>query len=100
MESHFYGLTRKDLRRMALQLAIKNNIKHPFNDIMAGKKWLFSFLKRHPKLSIRKPEKTSFARKEGFNKASVKKFFDLLDAVFEEHNYPPDRIFLMLMRLV
>jgi len=68
MESHFYGLTRKDLRRMALQLAIKNNIKHPFNDIMAGKKWFFSFLKRHPNLSIRKPEKTSFARKEGFNR--------------------------------
>jgi len=93
MESHFYGLTRKDLHRMALQLAIKNNIKHLFNDIMAGKKWLFSFLKRHPNLSIRKPEKTSFARKEGFNKASVQKFFDLLDAAFEEHNYLSDRIF-------
>jgi hypothetical protein len=42
METSFFGLTRKDLRRMALQLAVRNNIKHPFNDIMAGKSWLRS----------------------------------------------------------
>lgn len=93
MEDLFFGLTRKDLRRMALQLALKNNIKHPFNSLMAGRSWLRLFLRRHPELSVRKPMGTSFSRKEGFNKASVGKFFDLMDAAFGEHNYPPDRIF-------
>ena len=60
---------------------------------MAGRSWLRLFLRRHPELSVRKPMGTSFSRKEGFNKASVDKFFDLMDADFGEHNYPPDRIF-------
>ena len=37
MESHFYSLTRKDLRRVALAI-IKHKIKHPFNNMTAGKK--------------------------------------------------------------
>ncbi|XP_014469451.1 PREDICTED: uncharacterized protein LOC106741702 [Dinoponera quadriceps] len=98
METTFHGLTRKNLRRLALQLAIKNNIKHPFNDIMAGKSWLRSFLKRHPELcgqtiSYSKPIETSFAKKEGFTKNIVDNFFNLLDATFNEYNYPPDRIY-------
>lgn len=93
MEATFYGLTRKDLRRLALDLAIKNKIKHPFNDTMAGRCWLRLFLKRHPELCMRKPTETSFARKEGFNKSAVYSFFNLLEATFSEHNYPPDKIY-------
>jgi len=65
---------------MALQLAIRNKIKHPFN--IAGKKWLTSFLKRHSNLS-KTWTRTSFVRKEGFNKKNVNKFFDLLNAAFD-----------------
>ncbi|XP_028049435.1 tigger transposable element-derived protein 1 isoform X1 [Monomorium pharaonis] len=92
MEKLFYGLTRNDLRYLALQLAIKNDIKHPFNG-MAGKKWLTYFLQRHPSLLHCKRTKTSFAGKERFNETNVNKFFDLLDAAFNEYNYPADRIF-------
>lgn len=40
LESMFYGITIKDVRRGAYQLAEKNNIKHSFNieKRMAGKK--------------------------------------------------------------
>ncbi|XP_012540412.1 uncharacterized protein LOC105838982 [Monomorium pharaonis] len=95
MMSHFYGLTTEDLRRMALQLAVRNNIKHPFNNTMAGKKWLTLFLRRHPNLSINKSVHTCDAKKERYAKkeTNVNKFFDVLDAAFEEYNYPPDRIF-------
>lgn len=72
MESVFYGLTRGDLKRMALAMAIKNNLPHPFNDHGAGKKWLKLFLKRHKnRLSARKPTGTSFQRKLGFTRERV-----------------------------
>nr|CAD7259784.1 unnamed protein product [Timema shepardi] len=39
MEASFFGLTRADLRRIAVQLAERNNTAHPFKDEIAGKKW-------------------------------------------------------------
>jgi hypothetical protein len=65
-EAKFYGLTRLDVRRVAYQLAKRNNIRH---GALAGRAWLDLFLKRHTELSVRKPTGTSFAR-SGFNKQS------------------------------
>jgi hypothetical protein len=47
MEAKFYGLTRLDLRRMAYQLAKRNNIQH---GAIAGRAWLDLFPKRHTEL--------------------------------------------------
>lgn len=95
MESTFFGLTRRDLRRMAYQLAERNVIKHPFvKNNMAGRAWLDLFMKRHKdRLSIRKPTGTSFARAVGFNKENVSMFFDHLEYAFKNHSYPANRIF-------
>lgn len=94
MESKFYGLTRQDVRKMAYQLAVKNNIEHPFRNNIEGRAWLDHFLLRHKdKLSIRSPTGTSNARAQGFNKEAVDKLFDLLEEEFLKHNYPPKRIF-------
>lgn len=95
MESRFFGLTTKDMRILAYDLAEKNDISHNFDTSkkMAGRIWLENFLKRNPDLSLRKPEATSAARASGFNKVSVDKFFDLLEQAIETHQLPPDRIF-------
>lgn len=94
MEAMFYGLTRKDICALAFQLAIRNQIPHPFGkDDKAGKDWFSAFMKRNPKLSIRKPMGTSFARARGFRKEEVDKFFDLLDNVFKKVNYPANRVY-------
>lgn len=93
MEAMFYGLTKRDVCSLAYQLAVRNNIPHPFKDETAGKDWFYAFMKRNPKLSVRKPIGTSFARARGFNKEEVDKFFDLLDDVFKKYNFPPNRIF-------
>ena len=93
MEATFFGLTRGDLRRMALSLAIRNNLKHPFSDQGAGHKWLKLFLKRHrDQLSVRKPTGTSYARALGFTKENVSKFHDHYAAELEKVKYTPDRI--------
>ncbi|XP_044739994.1 MFS-type transporter clz9-like [Chrysoperla carnea] len=94
MESKFYGLTRQDVRKMAYQFAVKNNVEHSFRNNIAGRAWLDHFLLRHKdKLSIRSPTETSNARAQCFNKEAVDKFFDILEEEFQKHNYPPERIF-------
>lgn len=94
MESRYFGLTRTDVKKMAYQLALRNNIKHPFNNLTAGRKWLKGFLYRHTdKLSLRTPTGTSFARAKGFTKENVKTFFNLLEKELEQNKFPPNRIY-------
>jgi hypothetical protein len=64
---------------MAFLLAIRNVWKHPFNKDKseAGKKWLPSFLKRHPViLSMRTPEGITAAQVKGCTSKEVAKFSD------------------------
>jgi hypothetical protein len=77
MEKQFFGLTTTDVKRIAFQLAIKNDIPHPFSgkDKKAGWKWFHNFMHLHPQPSLRKPEPTSAARAKGFTPENVLKFF-------------------------
>ena len=52
-------LTMTDARVMAFKMASLNNCKEPFKNGMAGRCWMNSFLKRHPNISLRRPEATS-----------------------------------------
>lgn len=56
----FYGCTSIQIRKMAYEYAVKNNVKHNFNEDlgMAGKDWIKGFMKRN-NLSVRKAEGTS-----------------------------------------
>ncbi|CAH1965368.1 unnamed protein product [Acanthoscelides obtectus] len=93
MEAKFYGLTRKDVKRMAFYLAEKNGIRHPFGNTQTeGRGWLDLFLQRHKILSVRKPTGTSFARARGFNKETVDNFFTLLEKTYENHSFPANRV--------
>ena len=96
MEEKLFGLTYIDLRKMAYELAEANSVEHNFNkeDGMAGKHWLYGFLKRFPDLVLRKPENTSVARAISFKSGNVNKFFDLLEKVLADHpTLGPDRIY-------
>lgn len=53
---------------MAYQLAVRNALKHHFNNRTAGRKWLKGFLARHKELSLRQPTGTSFARVKALRK--------------------------------
>ena len=59
LEEHFFGLQIDDLRRLAYEMAVVNGIEHNFSQTrqMAGKKWFYGFMKRHPRLSTRISEK-------------------------------------------
>ncbi|CAH2016527.1 unnamed protein product, partial [Acanthoscelides obtectus] len=94
MEDKLYGLTQMDMRRIAYQLAIRNNLSNPFKDEKAGRYWLKGFLSRHRQiLSMRKPSGTSFARASGFTKERMNEFYDNLDKIYDEKKFTADRIF-------
>lgn len=95
MQKQLFGMTMKEFRRLAYQLAEKNNCSHNFNKTseMAGEDWMKGFLKRHCDLSLKKPEATSGARAMGFNKVAVSNFFTLLNEVLDKHKIDATRIY-------
>lgn len=95
MEERFFGLKIQDIKQLAFQLAIKNNIEHPFplSKGAAGKKWLRNFLKRHPTLSVRKPHSVSLSRAKGFTKEKVAAFFDMLLPELIKVGMNPTKVF-------
>ena len=97
MQKRFYGLSIKQCRKLAFDLAEKNRLKHSFSktEKMAGVDWMSSFLKRHPELSLREPEPTSLSRATGFNRVQVNSFSALLKEEIDKNSITADRIFNM-----
>lgn len=62
METMYYGLIKSDVCNLANQVAVCNNIPHPFKDETAGKDWFYALMKKNPKLSVRKLMSISFSR--------------------------------------
>ena len=95
LQDMFFGLTPESLRELAFDIAKANHINVPFRNAnhKAGKDWLAGFLKRHPELSIRQPEATSFNRAIGFNRTQVKRFFDLLKSILQKETITSNMIY-------
>jgi hypothetical protein len=89
----FYGCTSLQIRKMAYEYAVKNNIKHNFNETLglAGKDWLKGFIKRNH-LSIRKAQGMSLNRATAFNKNEVGIFFKLLIELMDKYKFLPRNI--------
>lgn len=82
----FYGLSAKECRKIAYQMANVNNLKMPNSwkrKEMAGKDWLLNFRKRHTELTLRKPEACSLARATAFNRHNVDRFYDNLEKLIK-----------------
>jgi len=91
-----YGLTPVDVRKLAHELAEKNGKTVPGmwkQEQMAGKDWLYGFMKRHRELSLRKPEATSLSRATSFNERNVNEFFDKIQEVMNRYKFPAHAIF-------
>ena len=94
----FYGLTPKEVRRFAYTCARTLGLKFPASwseKEMAGVDWFNGFLKRHPSISIRKPQATSLARVSAFNETTTDEFFNNLADVMQRYKFPPQSIYNM-----
>ena len=87
MDQVFYGLSINDIWALVYEYCKKNNISNNFNsdNKMAGRDFVKGFLKRHPKLSLRKPESISWNRVFGLNRISVNRYFGNLKTVLDKY---------------
>jgi len=94
MEKKYYGLRRQGKKRLAFQLAIRNGLKRPLNQekSAAGKKWLRSFLKRHPVLPIGTPERNICSSGESLYIKKAR-FFGIYESELRKVNHQAHRIF-------
>ena len=90
-----YGLTCKQVRELAYQLAVRNKKKFPPSwdeNKSAGEDWFFCYMKRFPDLSLRRPEATSLSRATSFNKTNVGMFYNNLGNILKKNNFTPNDI--------
>ncbi|KAF2900936.1 hypothetical protein ILUMI_05249 [Ignelater luminosus] len=69
-----YGISTKECRKLAFEMAIRNNIKVPDSWHVcksAGVEWMRHFLKRRRNISIRQPAACSLSRLTSFNPYNV-----------------------------
>lgn len=94
----YFGLSPKEIRLLAYNLAKYNSMKMPeswiINDI-AGGDWFSGLIKRHNNISIQKPEATSKARATSFNRHNVELFYSNLATVMSRHQFQPQNIWNM-----
>ena len=57
-----YGRTREQLCLTVKKILDKDGRPNPFRDNYPGKDWWYTFLRRHPELSVRLPESIQMAR--------------------------------------
>ncbi|XP_011496661.1 PREDICTED: uncharacterized protein LOC105361249 [Ceratosolen solmsi marchali] len=87
LEDQLVGLTTIDIRRLAFQVAEKLRIPHRFNrDIeTAGEDWYRGFLKRNPRVTLKRVDHLSEKNRE-LNENRVYQFFDLLEGTINKYD--------------
>jgi len=73
-----YGITTRKLRTAVVERAVLINIAVPerwIRENAAGWYWYYEFVKRHPTISLRRPQNMSYGRLTGFTDDAVKSFF-------------------------
>jgi hypothetical protein len=86
---------------MAYEFAEANGIQHSFDGVsrLAGRDWVYGFLKRNGTLPLKTPEAISLGRAIGFNEPQWNIYQDNLKEMFEKFHFLPGRMYNM-MRVV
>lgn len=78
-------------------MAKHNGIKIPSSwerDQLSGLEWFRFFKKRHPDISVKKPEAVSLARATSFNRETVAIFFNNLEELLKRNIYKKHFLFV------
>ncbi|XP_037870942.1 uncharacterized protein LOC119629361 [Bombyx mori] len=92
----YFGLTKKDVMKLAYELTVKYNLSRPRtwdDNGMAGEEWFRMFMKRNSELSVRAAQATSLSRATSFNRKNVDAFYDNLANVMDRYKFEPQNIY-------
>lgn len=94
IDSIFYGLECRGLRKLAFDFAENNKIKYLFKGGCAGEKWLENFVKKNPEVVLRQSESTFIATASGFNRFQVafELFFLNLENLIDKYKFEKNKI--------
>ncbi|CAB3224863.1 unnamed protein product [Arctia plantaginis] len=86
---------KEELKLLVKQYVESKQLKTPFTDNKPGDDWYLSFMKRHPELSLKKPEHLQKARVDARKPYIVYDFYNTLKCVMNENNLQdkPDFIY-------
>jgi hypothetical protein len=93
-----YALTPKLLKELTFSYARYNGIKIPsswLKNRCSGPDWFGNFMKRQPRLSLRKPEGTSIARASALNHPVMDNFYDQVEELYDKHSFRDDEVFII-----
>ena len=68
-------------------------LENVFKDNTPGQRWYKLFMQRHKELSERVPANLSYSRAKGMNSKYISPFFDMLNKLYTQYNFPQENIF-------
>lgn len=77
---------KEELFRLVQEYIKINNLKTPFTDGRPGSDWYYAYMRRHPKLSLKKPEQLQKARIISRDPFVVYNFYDMVEDVYKQCN--------------
>ena len=80
-----FGLTRLGIMKKAGEICRKVGVKTPFRQNIPGKDWWAGFKKRHPEVTLRKPESLSSLRSRAGNPVTVGKYYMELNKILKDN---------------
>lgn len=78
MDAHGFGLTLKNIRAVAQDVASKYGIQ-----LYASWKWLSGLYRRHPVLAKRRAQAFECVRASGMNREQVAEYFNVLESCYQ-----------------
>lgn len=75
---------KRELKQLVQEYVTVNNLQTRFRDGQPGDDWYLGFMKRHPRLTLKKPEHLQKSRKNARDPFVVFDFFNKLKTVYEE----------------
>lgn len=82
--SQGFGITRLQFAAKAGRLANALSLKTPFRNGIPGKDWVYSFMKRHPDISLRTPTPLTTVRARMLNETVADRYFADLQTIIDD----------------
>ena len=90
-----FGIGVRQLQVKTARVAHRLSIETPFKEGIPGREWFAGVKKRHPDMSLRKPEATSSARLRTMKRSVVDDYFQALSNIIIENRLGRDQIWNM-----